>query len=160
MSLIHRQKKHRNKLIALGFCMSCGRSPAGPQSQTRCESCRIKDNQRNKLERTRLKARVFAAYGPICICCKENELKFLTLDHVAGNGNQHRKEARLFGDTFYRWVIKSGFPRSLQVLCYNCNCGRYRNEGTCPHETNRGAQGTRIVSNDHIDTTANEDKPQ
>lgn len=35
---------------------------------------------------------------------------------------------------FYRWIKKNGFPDSVQVLCWNCNCakGIY---GYCPHST-------------------------
>lgn len=33
----------------------------------------------------------------------------------------------------YRWAILNGFPDELQLLCFNCNCGRQRNGGVCPH---------------------------
>ena len=26
-------------------------------------------------------------------------------------------------------------PDTIQILCFNCNCGRARNGGICPHET-------------------------
>ena len=29
--------------------------------------------------------------------------------------------------------ISRNFPDFLQILCFNCNCGRNRNGGICPH---------------------------
>lgn len=31
-------------------------------------------------------------------------------------------------------IIDQGFPPSFRVLCYNCNSGRARNRGVCPHQ--------------------------
>jgi hypothetical protein len=31
-------------------------------------------------------------------------------------------------------IIKSGFPNSFQILCYNCNNGKRMNRGVCPHQ--------------------------
>ena len=39
--------------------------------------------------------------------------------------------------TFYKWLCSKGYPPGYQVLCYNCNCGRYRNGGVCPHKDPR-----------------------
>jgi hypothetical protein len=80
---------------------------------------------------------VMAEYGGKCVCCGEANLGFLTIDHVYGNGTQHRKE--IFGDRkagihMYRWLKKQGFPKEgYQVMCFNCNLGRQRNGGSCPH---------------------------
>lgn len=34
----------------------------------------------------------------------------------------------------YRWLKKQGFPKGdFRVMCFNCNLGRQRNGGECPH---------------------------
>ena len=71
-----------------------------------------------------------SAYGEKCACCGESNKRFLTLDHVNGDGASHRKTIRT---SIYSWTIKNGFPNTLQVLCFNCNHGRYLNGGICPH---------------------------
>lgn len=67
----------------------------------------------------------------VCICCGENNYKFLTIDHMNNNGTQHKHE---IGNTIYNWLIKNNFPEGFQVLCMNCNWGRYQNGGICPHK--------------------------
>jgi hypothetical protein len=43
------------------------------------------------------------------------------------------RELGLGNNEFYRWIIRSGYPENLRILCLNCNCshGAY---GYCPHE--------------------------
>ena len=90
----------------------------------------------NRARYYRLKHAVYQAYGGKCTCCGETEPLFLTLDHVHGNGYDHRltgKSCR--GDMLYRWIIENDFPDDFQVLCMNCNWGSGRNNGVCPHKT-------------------------
>lgn len=81
----------------------------------------------------RLKVEVFTAYGNRCVCCGESNIKFLTLDHVNNDGRLHRKTVKS-GRRVYAWAKKNGYPDSLRLLCWNCNCGRHYNNGVCPHE--------------------------
>lgn len=75
-----------------------------------------------------------AAYGGRCFCCGETEPMFLSIDHVNGGGLLHRKAAGMYGTNFYRWLKKNGFPKKgLRLACLNCNLGRQRNGGVCPH---------------------------
>lgn len=86
----------------------------------------------------RLKDDVFFTYGGyICVCCGETELFFLTIDHIEENGGIHRKEIHQKGRNFYRWLRKNNYPDGFQVLCFNCNVGKYLNKGICPHATSR-----------------------
>lgn len=41
-------------------------------------------------------------------------------------------------------IIAAGFPAEYQILCFNCNIGRSRNGGRCPHAMPRpnGAPST------------------
>ena len=63
-------------------------------------------------------------------------IEFLTIDHIHGHGNEHRKKMGFKGGSdFYRWLIKNNFPEGFQVLCMNCNWGkRINKEGVCPHK--------------------------
>jgi len=74
---------------------------------------------------------------PKCACCGETEIKFLTIDHINGFGNRHRKQIK---KNLYLWLKENGYPKEgFQVLCFNCNMGKNRNDGICPHvhqETN------------------------
>jgi hypothetical protein len=89
-----------------------------------------------KARNQKLLDKVLDHYGRKCSCPKcpdptPNSL-FLTIDHKIGNGRKDRREKKS-GGSFYRWIINNNFPDYLQILCWNCNCGRYRNGGICPH---------------------------
>jgi hypothetical protein len=60
------------------------------------------------------------------------EERFLTIDHINGGGSQHRK--KIGHGHFYLWLYNHGYPDGYQVLCMNCNFGRYMNYGVCPHK--------------------------
>jgi hypothetical protein len=96
----------------------------------------------------RLQDQAIMAYGGYkCACCGEEEPLFLSIDHVNNDGAQHRKElGSLGGHKLYKWLKEGGYPGGFQVLCMNCNHGRHRNNGVCPHHEGaptrpRGAPG-------------------
>lgn len=92
-----------------------------------------------KERRSKLRQNILVAYGgPLCKCCGETMEEFLSIDHIAGNGNKHRRSIRPSGRNqasanFYEWLKKEKFPPGFQVLCIQCNFakGKY---GSCPHE--------------------------
>jgi hypothetical protein len=92
--------------------------------------------ENQKKYRTNLKLKVFIHYcngQPYCQCpkCNETNVKFLTLDHINGGGNEQRR--KLGSSTaIYKWIIENNFPEGYQVLCANCNFGK-RMYGVCPH---------------------------
>ena len=75
-------------------------------------------------------------YGGKCACCSETILEFLSIDHINGGGNKHRKEIGIPGGGahFYKWLIKNNYPAGFRILCMNCNTamGFF---GYCPHQT-------------------------
>ena len=100
-------------------------------------------NRMNKLWRMKLRLEVLIHYGgnpPICACCSEDIIEFLSIDHINNDGAKHRKELGIrrestHGTKFYRWLRNNNFPEGFQVLCYNCNCGRAKMEDKiCPHK--------------------------
>ncbi|MBV8538685.1 MAG: hypothetical protein JO128_24010 [Alphaproteobacteria bacterium] len=81
----------------------------------------------------RLRHEAIMAYGGYrCGCCGETEPMFLTLDHINGGGSRHRGRVG-FGNSMLKWLRKRGYPKGFRVLCWNCNAGRHRNGGECPH---------------------------
>lgn len=88
--------------------------------------------KRKKNQERRLEILTHYAGGvPICACCGERTVGFLTIDHIAGGGNKHRKKIKA---NLYDWLHRNNYPPGFQVLCYNCNCGRARHGGICPHK--------------------------
>lgn len=107
------------------------------KSWKEANAIRYRSQQREYRQAKKLERRdvVMAHYGGWCACCKETEPMFLTIDHMNGDGWKHRREIGTMD--MWSWVLRNGFPPGFQILCYNCNSGRYRNGGKCPHEVAR-----------------------
>lgn len=85
------------------------------------DSSRVNATNRRKAEKQR--NLVFGHYGKKCACC--GNIKRLEIDHVEGNGIEHRKsESLLNGSSFYTWLIKNDFPTGYQTLCRSCNASK------------------------------------
>ena len=103
--------------------------------QANRERERARSKSSSKRYRIELKQQAFNAYGgPVCACCGETHIEFLTIDHIAGNGNEHRKQVGNGGKStvLHHWLREHGYPPGFRVLCFNCNCslGAF---GYCPH---------------------------
>ena len=78
--------------------------------------------------RKKIKLEMIAAYGSVCVLCGEQHWEFLTIDHVNGGGNAHRKLVGV-GAVFYRFLKNQGWPKdTYRLLCASCNCSTYHNE--------------------------------
>jgi len=84
-----------------------------------------------KKTKNKRREKVIRGYGAKCACCGETEMQFLTIDHINNDGAEHKRS--LGGVDLYTWIIRNNYPKTLQCLCYNCNCakGHY---GSCPHK--------------------------
>jgi hypothetical protein len=73
-----------------------------------------------KAYRYNRKLLVINNYGGKCVCCGFDKIDALTIDHIDGGGNKHRRE---IGGTngLYKWLVQNNFPNGFQVLCANCN---------------------------------------
>lgn len=69
-------------------------------------------------------------YGNECKCCGEKIIEFLSIDHIDGGGNKHRKQIR---SNMWQWLKNNNYPKGFQVLCFNCNCSKGFH-GYCPHK--------------------------
>ena len=125
--------------LASGVCWKCGETAR--DGYALCAGCLEMLNRSaqswsgRKASRHRigqqLKHQVVDAYGGECICCGVSDLQLLTIDHIDGGGAHHR---RAIGEgRIYYWLRANGFPSGFQVLCWNCNVGKYRNRNVCPH---------------------------
>lgn len=87
--------------------------------------------------RQNLRQEMFEAYGASCSCCGETESVFLSLEHLNGDGAEHRRQfgERGNSDGTLRDLKRRGWPKDgYTVLCFNCNMGKAINGGKCPHE--------------------------
>lgn len=89
---------------------------------------RIAHNLRGKKAKEKCKLGVFSAYCDDVVKCKnctEDDIGILTIDHIDGNGADHRREIQGKnngggGSNFYRWLKKNNYPTGFQVLCFSC----------------------------------------
>ncbi len=130
-------------LTAVGICVKCTRKPALPD-QSQCAECRDKNRERVREHFHRVKKpyieKVLDHYGRKCACpgCSETNPIFLTIDHINNDGNVQRK--KVSQHRLPRWLVENNFPDGYQLLCWNCNCGKHRNKGICPHLTKGATQ--------------------
>jgi len=91
--------------------------------------------KRQKDQRNREIVLLYYSHGQMeCACCGSTDKWSLSIDHIANNGKEERKQLKIgSGAPFYAWLIRHGFPEGYQVLCRNCNWGK-RRFGKCPHQ--------------------------
>jgi hypothetical protein len=96
-----------------------------------------KNAERERVRYAALRVEIIGAYGGKCSCCGELEKAFLEIDHSQNDGAAHRRQIGRGSKACYAWLKKRGFPHEgYQLLCANCNQGRKRNGGICPHKSN------------------------
>lgn len=86
----------------------------------------------------KLSKKVFDQYGNKCACCGEDNPLFLEFDHVFNDGKLERTKRTKTGRMKYdkRAALAKSLvtPKRYQILCSNCNRGKSRNGGVCPHK--------------------------
>jgi len=101
---------------------------------------KTEEQLRSRKKRFVLKLEVLSHYSEqgeaICACCGENEIEFLSIDHINGGGLKERKKIGRSGWSFYLWLKSNNFPEGYRVLCHNCNQS-YGQFGYCPHEAKK-----------------------
>lgn len=100
---------------------------------------RAECNAKSKEYRRKVRFEVLDHYGGLCECCGEARKEFLALDHINGDGAEHRRTVK--GSKIALWARKNGFPSILRVLCHNCNASRGY-YGYCPHERERACENS------------------
>ena len=95
---------------------------------------KTKNLKKAKEMRKQLKLEILSHYSSNLKCnsCGFSDIRALSIDHIKGNGNKHRKAIGRMD--FYQWIKKNNFPKGFQVLCFNCQwIKRVQN-----NEVNRG----------------------
>lgn len=152
----HPDKPH----VALGLCRSCYQKDRPERDRAACHpdrpvvandlcgACNSRNTYWNNPEkyreaqrdrqlesRRKIREEMIEAYGGRCACrwCPETNHEFLTLDHVNGDGKEHRKKV---GSHAYADLRRRGWPQDgYRLLCWNCNA-MTRFGRVCPHEYN------------------------
>lgn len=132
------------------ICLTCGLEQninkfATPHPRSkRCDDCTVKAGRSKYLKsrdhnlgrwRNRYRdqrAEVISRLGGKCTCCGEDIEAFLTVDHIDPIGSTGR--VQLGQQNIYSWLVYNNFPDGFRLLCSNCNHGRHRNGGICPHQ--------------------------
>lgn len=138
------QKAWVLKCQILGLCPSCGKKN---ERQTKfCNACNSKSLKWHKDTHEENRIKVYDAYGNKCACCGEDIWMFLNVDHINNDGSNHRLvvggslASKAGSYKMYRWIIDHNYPSDFQLLCFNCNQGKYRNGGVCPHKGTNAIQ--------------------
>jgi hypothetical protein len=133
-------------------CKRCAIEKADAYRKANPEKKRIREAKRARIKRREDRHAALAAYGGVCACCGEHREPFLVLDHINGDGAEHRRMMQPnagphapAGYRTYQWLRLRGYPPGLQVLCANCNMAKER--GICPHQ--EGSETPRGIAASH-----------
>ncbi len=151
-------RKRKQEWLENGLCGKCGKNRL-IEGYKWCEQCSRKNKdwyknsnyreehrKKDIIRRKDRKQKIIEEYGGKCNCCGEMEPIFLTIDHINEDGARHREEIAkkkivrgksrsCTGTDFYKWLERNNFPKdNFQLLCMNCNFGKHRNGGICPHQ--------------------------
>lgn len=106
-----------------------------------CSNCRkqIRHNRRKLWKKKVLQEYCIGKLK--CACCSEEELDFLSLDHIGGKktrillGHMGNSIKGLRSGALYARLATEKFPHKdkLRVLCMNCNMATAHNR-ICPHK--------------------------
>jgi len=86
----------------------------------------------SRLSLAKAKDEAYRRYGDKCVCCGETDRGFFTIGHVNDDGGGRKR-----GYNIYFKVRAEGYPDTYAIECYNCNLGKARNGGICPHRANK-----------------------
>jgi transcription elongation factor Elf1 len=114
-----------------------------------------RNSARNKQINWLMRLEMIAGYGGKCQCpgCQETTPEFLTLDHINNDGKAERAISGF--KTNYSLFIRlkaAGWPQDrYQLLCMNCNWGRARHGGVCPHVAERRSYAYKPIVHRRVD---------
>ena len=106
---------HQQKAIAEFYLR-----PGGNRSHTWCKVCN-NEHRKARFREDRLAALFHYSEGvPRCVCCGEDHIEFLALDHVNNDGAEQRQQIGGGGRPFFTWLRKTGYTYTgLVVACHN-----------------------------------------
>ena len=113
------------------FCSSlCQRKMWVHNNKDRVYASRLQWRKRtgnyDRKYKEKLKEIIVREYGGCCVDCGEEDVVVLSIDHVYGNGKQHRIKLKKRGNSFYSWLRKNNYPKEeFELVCRNCNWRRW-----------------------------------
>ena len=118
------QREYYRSLRKRGICTRCRKRKT--TSTAACDECRIETRRLSREYNANVREEVLKAYGGRCAKCGETRLEVLTLDHIDGQGNEHRRRVK---QNNMNYLLRAeGFPPGIQVLCGNCHLIKSRDE--------------------------------
>lgn len=115
------------------LCPACAKRRQSKDALKHYHRNRNEINPAKQLLHKQNRAIVIERMGGMCECCGETETAFMEVDHINDDGKQQRLK-HPGQATIYWWLVKHNFPAGFRLLCSNCNRGRWRNGGICPHQ--------------------------
>ena len=112
------------KKLAKGLCATCYSSRGG---NTRyCDKCLEAIRRSSQKLRHSDTESALHHYGGICVFCDESYTPFLTFDHKNDDGAAIRRQVmgKNGGFNICSWLRLNNYPDNIQILCFNCNCGK------------------------------------
>lgn len=102
-----------------GYCKPC----VSQKAKTHYQAYPELDLARSHARQVKKKIEVLGHYSngiPTCTICRETRLGCLSIDHINGGGNAHRRSLKKsMGVDFYAWLRQNNYPEGYQVLCMN-----------------------------------------
>jgi hypothetical protein len=104
---------------------------------------RAEKNEHSRRNRALIRQEVLTHYGDgKCACVKcgyDNNIAALSIDHIKGNGAEHRREIGVIESNFCNWLKRHGFPEGYQTLCMNCQFIKKFEERGCRNAETKGS---------------------
>jgi plasmid maintenance system killer protein len=85
---------------------------------------------------------------PKCVKCGIEDTRCLSIDHINGNGAEHRKELKKLRTNIITYLRKNNYPDGFQILCMNCQFIKR-------HENNENRKGKLPILKRPIQTRLN-----
>lgn len=89
----------------------------------------------------------YSGSEPTCHCCGETIEHFLTFDHMGLKIMYDQPTRKMSSVRLVRWLLKS-YRSGIRVSCFNCNLGREKCGGICPHKVHIQAAVSMAVGRD------------
>ena len=74
---------------------------------------------------------------PTCACCGFNDWKFLVFGHTT----KKRPKKHSKGVSLAKQLVKEHYPKTVTILCHNCNTSQETWGDKCPHALSKKAVG-------------------
>ncbi len=120
----HKAKVSTHKAWFRSICKSCNTVVAREYRQKNRQRYNAKVREYAQRLRLLVLSHYCGGIEPICCECGFTDIRALSIDHINGGGNQHRRslgDGLCVGPQYvYQWLKNNGFPSGYQVLCMNC----------------------------------------